>query len=161
MIPNDEFMDEVYRQSRLAMRADVTAEQIAAADAIGRVDASVVRAALSRVPPSWTLTQDFPQGGVFLRGSLKVIFTVQKYDDHRVWVHVSASGVNGYAGGFLPSWEDLKRVKHDFIGEDRWAYQVLPPAKDYVNYNPNVLHLYALMDGSPALPDFTMGLGAI
>jgi hypothetical protein len=56
----------------------------------------------------------------------------------------------------------MKRVKNDFIGEDRWAYQVFPSSKEYVNTNPNVLHLFSLFeDGAPALPDFTWGLGSL
>ena len=109
---------------------------------------------------SWSLIEKRGGGASFRRGTLQVIYTVQKYEDRRVWLHVSVCGRKG-AGFYLPSFEELKRVKRDFIGEDAWAYQVFPSAKDYVNQHPCVLHLYALMDGAPALPDFTWGLGAI
>ena len=52
-------------------------------------------------------------------------------------------------------------MKNDFIGLDRWAYQVLPPEKDYINDHPCVLHLFALLDGEPVLPDFSWGIGRI
>ncbi len=139
----------------------ITMEQMEAAEAMARVDDSVVRAALARVPPSWNLETALPAGGFFRRGSLQVMYTVQKYEDGRVWIHASVAGRRGERSWFLPDFEDIKRIKHDFIGEDRWAYQVFPSTKEYVNQNPYVLHLYALMDGSPALPDFTMGLGTI
>ena len=139
----------------------VTQEQIDAVEDKAWVDESTVRAALSRIPPSWSLCQASPGGGAFLRGSIQVIFSVQRYNDGRVWLHVSACGRTGASSWFLPSWEDMKRIKNDFIGEDAWAYQVFPSAKDYVNQHPYVLHLYSLMDGKPALPDFTWGLGTI
>jgi hypothetical protein len=146
-------------------------EQLDALDEMTRVDESVVRAALARVPPSWSMIEVIPAGAYFKRGSLQVGYTVQKYEDRRVWIHASVCGRKGSSLGpgdprhpstyYLPSFEDVRRVKNDFIGEDRWAYQVFPSAKDYINQNPFVLHLYALMDGAPALPDFTMGIGAI
>jgi hypothetical protein len=140
---------------------ELSQEQIDAAESIARVDDSVVRAALARVPPAWKLIQLLPAGGAFMRGSIQVLYTVQRYSDGNIWVHASACGRTGANSWHLPTFEDLKRIKHDFIGEDRWAYQVFPSAKDYVNQHPYVLHLYALMDGSPALPDFTWGLGTI
>lgn len=92
---------------------------------------------------------------------MQVIFSVLRYEDGRIWIHVSAC-LRTTSGGFmLPGWEDMKRMKNDFIGEDKWAYQVFPSAKDYINHNPWVLHLFALFDGAPALPDFTWGLGTL
>jgi hypothetical protein len=139
----------------------VTQEQIDAAEEITRVDDSIVRAILSRVPPSWRLIELTARGGAFRRGGIQVLFTVQRYGDGRIWVHVSACGRRGENSWFLPDWEDMKRVKNDFVGPDRWAYQVFPSEKDYVNQHPYVLHLYALLEGEPALPDFTWGLGTI
>lgn len=146
-------------------------EQLEALDKATRVDDSIIRAAMSRVPSSWSVIEAAPSGGYFKRGSLQVGYTVQRYGGSDIWVHASVCGRRGQSTGphdlrhsstyYLPTFEDLKRVKNDFIGEDRWAYQVFPSAKDYVNHNPYVLHLYALMDGKPALPDFTMGIGTI
>jgi hypothetical protein len=140
---------------------NVTQEQIDAVEKIARVDTEIVRGVMARVPPSWTLFQHLPAGGAFRRGGLQVLFTVQKYFDNRIWLHCSVTGRRGESTFYFPSWEDFKRVKHDFIGPDRWAYQVLPSEKQYVNQHPTVLHLYALLDGEPALPDFTWGLGTI
>ena len=136
-------------------------EELEAIEERARVEESVVLAALARVPPSWNMEQRLPAGGFFRRGSIQVMYTVQRYDDGRIWIHVSAAGRTGRDSWFLPEWEQLKRVKRDFVGENGWAYQVFPSARDYVNQNPYVLHLYALMDGVPALPDFTWGLGTI
>jgi hypothetical protein len=125
-----------------------------------RVDDAVIRGALARIPPSWTLIEEIADGAAFRRGSLQVLFSVSHQpNDDRVWIHVSVCGRTGRDKYYLPSWEELKRVKNDFIGDDRWAYQVLPPQTQYVNDHPFVLHLFATLDGAPALPDFTQGLG--
>jgi hypothetical protein len=142
-----------------------TQEQIDAVEAKAFVDDEIVRQIMARVPPAWNLIKHLPNGGVFHRGGVQVLFTVQRYDNGNgiwdIWVHASLCGWTPSGGFVLPNWEAVKRVKHDFIGPDRWAYQVFPSAKDYINQNPYVLHLYAKLNGSPALPDFTWGLGGI
>lgn len=124
-------------------------------------DPAIVRGILAKVPPSWGLVLTNPDGAVFVRGNIQVIISASYEKDHRIWVHVSCCGRRSETSYFLPSWDDMKRVKHDFIGPDRWAYQVFPSEKDYINQNPYVLHLYALLEGEPALPDFTKGTGSI
>lgn len=125
------------------------------------VEPAQVRAVLARVPPSWTLVERRQDGAAFRRGAIQVILSLELYDDHALWVHISLCGRTGQAKYCLPSWEELKRVKHDFIGDDRWAYQVLPPLTEYINRHAAVLHLFARADGEPALPDFTRGLGVL
>ena len=122
-------------------------------------DPAGVRAMLARIPPSWTMVSSTGDGAMFKRGGVQVICSLSREEDGELWVHVSACGREG--GRFsLPSWESLKRVKHDFFG-DGWAYQVFPPKEDYVNIHPYVLHLFGRFDGKPALPDFTRGTGSI
>jgi len=140
---------------------NIDQEQLDAVEARCAVDEDVVRAALARIGPAWKMIQREVGGGAFVRGTLQVIFSCCKYEDGRVWLHVSVCGRKGQREFYTPSFEELKRVKHDFIGEDKWAYQVFPSSKQYVNHHENVLHLYSLMDGTPALPDFTWGLGTI
>ena len=136
-------------------------EQIEAAEKIAYVDPSIVRAAMTRVPPFWRFVAELPNGGAFRRGNVNVIYTVARYGDGKIWYHVSASASDSRGEFRLPTYEEFKQVKNDFLG-DRWAYQVFPPEKDYVNINPHVLHLYALMDEKESvLPDFTWGLGTI
>jgi hypothetical protein len=125
------------------------------------VDEPVILQALARVSPSWELIQRLHSGGAFWRDNLQVLFTVQRYGDGKIWLHVSACGRTGPNSWFLPNWDQLKQVKSDFIGVDSWAYQVFPPSKDYINHHEYVLHLFAPMDGVPALPDFTWGLRSI
>jgi len=138
-----------------------TDEQLREAWKRHAVDPGLVRAALARVPPSWTFLDARDDGAAFRRGALIVLVSVAAYEDGRVWLHISVSG-NARPGKFyLPSWEELARVKNDFIGKDRHAYQVLPPEAEYVNIHPYVLHLWSTYDGERVLPDFTMGLGSI
>ncbi|HEY1861518.1 MAG TPA: hypothetical protein VGG61_14250 [Gemmataceae bacterium] len=124
------------------------------------VDQADVRAALSRIPVGWHQVATQPHGAVYQGQTLQVIISVERYDDNQLWLHVSAVGRTGRTAFYLPTWTQMKRIKEDFIGE-KWAYSVLPPTADYVNQNEYCLHLYARMDGSNALPDFTRGLGVL
>jgi len=116
-------------------------EQIDAVERVAFVEPEIVRGVMARVPPSWQLLKHLPAGAAFKRGGLQVLFTVQKYFDGKVWLHCSVCGRTGDASFYFPTWEDFKRVKNDFIGPDRWAYQVLPSQKDYVNEHPSALEI--------------------
>lgn len=145
----------------MTRREPPTLEQMMAVADRYPVDPAQVRAMLARVPPSWSLIEKSGDGAAFRRGVVQVMISLALYDDRNLWLHVSATGRTGEKKFHLPSWEDLKRVKRDFIGEDRWAYQVLPPEAEYINQHPCVLHLFALFENHPALPDFTRGLGTL
>ncbi len=136
-------------------------EQLEAIRQKAHVDPAIVRGVLARVPPCWKMQCHQEQAAIFWCSGIQVILSVVKYEDDRIWLHVSLCGRTGPGDYHLPSWEDVKRVKNDFIGSDRWAYQVFPNEREYINQNPHVLHLYALLEGEPALPDFTWGLGVI
>lgn len=79
---------------------------------------------------------------------LKVICSARIEKDGKRWMHVSFSRQDR-----IPDWNDLRLVKDTFIGRDRLAIQVLPPADEYVNIHPHVLHLWSCLDGRPC-PDF-------
>lgn len=79
---------------------------------------------------------------------LTVILEVEVVDD-QLWAHLS---VGGGAVRRVPSWEELGWCKTYFLG-DRRAIQVLPPAAEYINLHPHVLHLYAPLGHNP-IPDF-------
>lgn len=130
-----------------------------------RPDSANVRAALQRIKPSWTLTYrpDGEKDGsshAFQRGAIQVLWSMSREADGHDWIHVSLCGRTGARNYHLPTYEDVQRVKRDFLG-DAWAYQVFPDERHYINQNPFVLHLWSRFDGSPALPDFTHGLGTI
>lgn len=113
------------------------------------------------LPAGWQRSDELPvfdcHGIGELRG-VRVLFSAGVEDDGRVWLHVSLSRPNR-----CPSWEDCVAVKRIFIGDDRTAYQVIPPQRDYYNCGlpgrgQYVLHLWAPMDGT-ALPDFLRARG--
>jgi hypothetical protein len=58
------------------------------------------------------------------------------------WIHVSVSRPDR-----LPTWAELSKVKDEFIGPNREAYQVLAAAEDHVNLHSYCLHLWAPVDG--------------
>jgi len=93
-------------------------------------------------PPWW----EYPHGK-----PLRVLVSGRTEADGRRWIHVSVSNQ-----GRLPSWEALKKVKAAFIGDDKQALQVFPPASQwYTHYE--VLHLWHCIDGD-GIPDFRVPL---
>ena len=66
--------------------------------------------------------------------------------DDRRWMHICVSRDDRY-----PSWDELRAVKEEFIGEEVEAYQVLPRKSEYVNDNPNCFHIWSCLDG-PIMP---------
>jgi hypothetical protein len=110
-----------------------------------------VSAYLPRVlPDGWRVIDRWGDGYRYIhRGGLRVICDTAPIDG-REWMHVSCSREDR-----LPSWDDMKHAKETFVGNDRYAYQVFPPASKYVNHHPFVLHMYVALTGKPPLPDFT------
>lgn len=88
--------------------------------------------------------------GVYVRkDGLNVVLSVEmKKSDPRKWLHVSLSRQDR-----LPSWDDIKDVKDLFVGKDKTAAQIFPPKDEYINHNPNVLHLWCCLNKS-IFPDF-------
>jgi hypothetical protein len=75
--------------------------------------------------------------------------------DEKLWLHVSCARQNG-----LPSYDDLKRIKHVLVGSDRTVLQVFPPADKHVNIHKHCLHLFCCLGGN-VTPDFTHGSGSL
>ena len=108
------------------------------------------------LPDGWRLTETLLDGAFYKHADgLLVCASAMKFDDGKFWLHVSCSRRDR-----LPSWADLRRVKDIWIGRDKTALQVLPPASDYVNLYPNVLHLWWCLAGD-VTPDFTRGTGSV
>lgn len=53
------------------------------------------------------------------------------------FVHVSVARTDR-----LPSWEELNKVKREFIGDSYSAYQILSKKEDHVNMHEHCLHLW-------------------
>lgn len=111
--------------------------------------------AVSVVPAGWQEVPfpfDSPFSGCrrYVRkgDKLKVLFSADRHEDERVWIHVSMSFKNR-----VPSYQDMCDVKRLFIGPGRKAIQVFAAESDHVNIHPNCLHIWAC-DGSDGLPDF-------
>jgi len=82
---------------------------------------------------------------------IAVIVTVEELedsDDKRQWLHVSLSRANK-----LPGWKDIQLVKDIFIGKDKTAIQVLPPADEHVNVHQFCMHLWCCLN-EKIIPDF-------
>jgi len=86
-------------------------------------------------------------GRAWQRGPLYVIVSEQN-SGGVWWLHVSCS-----RAGRMPDYEDLKRVKRDFVGPERDAVEIHSKESEHVNLHPFVRHLWARADGSRVLPD--------
>ena len=85
---------------------------------------------------------------------LMVIASCGEYEDGKEWLHISFSRKSR-----IPSYDDMQRVKRDFIGEDKKAVFVLPEKENYVNIHKNCLHLFYSKENP--LPEFSNGTGSI
>lgn len=106
----------------------------------------------------WLFADDPRRAGRFTLLSpdgLRVIISGSTYDDGRRWLHLSVSRSDR-----VPDWEDLKRVKSRFFGDETTAVQVFPPNSRWVNVHPYCLHLWRCLDGEP-LPDFRERVGRV
>lgn len=141
-------------------RIDLNLSGVDLVAAAAAADASVVPAEWSPptvLPPAWELIIRSPDGAKYMSEllNLAAIISCRIEADGRPWIHLSVSHRVR-----VPSWREMRECKELFLG-DREAYSVLPPKARYVNIHPNVLHLFALLDGAPALPDFTSGTGSL
>jgi hypothetical protein len=105
------------------------------------------------LPIGWSEIQPSLGGGVWEYGErLRVITSGGWEKDDRRWLHVSVS-VLGQR--WLPTWEEMSRVKELFIGRDQYAYSIFPPASQYINLG-EVLHLWACCEPDyQPLPEFS------
>lgn len=91
-----------------------------------------------------------------LLNGLRVIETEEPETfDGRLWYHVSCSHQ-----GHLPSYNELKQMKRCFVGDERTALQIFPPAAQHVNAHPFTLHLWSCLS-EEVVPDFRNPDGSI
>jgi len=109
------------------------------------------------LPPAWRMVVLGEDGAKYENRAFKLraIVSCAEERDGRLWLHLSVSHRER-----LPSWREMVECKELFLG-NREAYQVVPPRERYVNIHPRTLHLFALLDGAPALPDFTRESGSL
>ena len=116
---------------------------------------------MKNYPKYWLVIEDRLDGTALqytaphsMRSGLRVITSVARELDGKVWTHVSVSRPNTN-----PSWCDLMFVRDQLIG-DREGYQVFPTSDKHVNIHPYCLHMWFCEEG-PVLPDFTHGGNSI
>jgi hypothetical protein len=113
-----------------------------------------------KCPPGWVVIHPWGDGFALRQviGGLRVIVDCEQKADGLPWLHVSVSRQS-----WTPTHEDMAMVKHDFIGPDRYAYSIWPPADRYINIHAHCLHLWARMDESEGrvLPEFSADLPGI
>lgn len=67
------------------------------------------------------------------------------------WEHVSVS-IGGRQATRCPTWEEMCIIKSWFWDEEDCVVQFHPPASEYVNFHPYVLHLWRPTDTNIATP---------
>jgi hypothetical protein len=113
-----------------------------------------------KCPKGWEVIRPWGEGYACGQkgGGLRVIIDCEQKADGSPWLHVSVSRKS-----WTPTHEDMALVKHDFIGDDRYAYSIWPPVEHYVNIHQHCLHLWARMDSPDGrvLPEFSAELEGI
>lgn len=103
-------------------------------------------------PDGWKVIRDIKtladDGTAYASGPLRVVFGFRRYDG-KSWAHLSVS-----CRDRLPTWDEMKRVKHDFLGPEIVALQVFAPESEWVNIHETCLHLWACMEDERPIPDF-------
>jgi hypothetical protein len=100
---------------------------------------------LPELSPDWRKIEDFffPPGHraatrfVYIPYTLSVLRSRSTMRDGTIWLHVSLAKRD-----LLPSWEEIKMVKNQFIGEDKEAIHVIPKTNEHVNCHRFCLHLW-------------------
>lgn len=102
------------------------------------------------VPAHYKRLATAEDGDAWEYNGLKVIRSGETIDGKK-WIHVSFSRKSR-----IPSYEDMIRVKRDFIGPNGRALMVLPDKKHHVNIHPFCLHLFHC-EGDDGIPEFSWG----
>lgn len=100
-------------------------------------------------PKGWTVIRQWGDGWAVQNGGLRAIIDCSIKADGNWWLHLSVS-----RKAWNPTHDDMAIAKAAFLG-DRYAYAVWPPADKYVNIHPYCLHLWARLDGTAVLPEFS------
>jgi hypothetical protein len=107
-------------------------------------------------PRGWELTGKWGDGYALREpGGLRLLIDASCKSDGKLWLHVSVSRKK-----YPPSWDDLKRVKKEFIGDNHVAVIVFPEASDFVNIHPYCHHLWHCIEAE-TVPNFTGEIAGI
>lgn len=99
-----------------------------------------------KAPPGYWQEMHSPLGKVtraweHRADGLYVLRSLSKTKNGEEWIHISCSRKSR-----LPTYEDLAKIKKDFIGEEMEAYQVMAKTSEHVNIHSYCLHIWAPID---------------
>lgn len=77
-----------------------------------------------------------------------VIVSKAEMDDGSEWWHVSVSRIDR-----LPTWEELEKVKREFLGDKTEAFHMVPKKSDYVNVHRYCLHMWSPIKVDMPIPN--------
>lgn len=112
-----------------------------------------------KLAPGWNRFDPAPPTGKIADGYLRkdgltVTLGVEEYAG-KDWLHATVSRPLQ-----VPDWKDLRDVKRLFIGPDKPAYQVHPPAAEAATPVSVVVHLWSPLGINP-YPEFWLWEGQI
>lgn len=103
--------------------------------------------------PGWHMIAESADGQAYRDNSGMSVIISGELHESKKWAHLSFARKTR-----LPSYADMIRVKHVFLGDDKKALMVLPGIDEWVNIHPFCLHLYHCLDND-GLPDFRGFIG--
>lgn len=80
--------------------------------------------------------------------NMRVLRSKSKMRDGTEWIHISVSRVDR-----LPTWQELSKVKEEFLGSDAEAYHIIPRASDFVNIHNYCMHIWSHVNNINRLPN--------
>lgn len=73
-----------------------------------------------------------------LINKMTVLRSISFMENGDNWIHVSVSRPDR-----IPSWEEIAKVKSEFIGDELEAVHVIPKSSDHINVHAYCMHLWA------------------
>ena len=93
--------------------------------------------------------------GPIYKHNYSVISSMHKEQDNKLWHHVSVS-----SAWKIPDYDVMKFIKHNFMDNNKDAFEVHAKRSNHVNIDSNCRHLWMCLD-EEVFPDFTNGSGSI
>ena len=112
----------------------------------------------SHLFPNWDRLQIKDDGVAFrhlIDDNMTCIVSDGIEEDDQQWRHISISHRNR-----MPDYDELKRAKELFAGNDCIGYLIFPEKFKHINIDPHCLHIFCPIEHKP-LPDFTRGSNSI
>ena len=88
-----------------------------------------------------------PRGALYGAFQIAGMRVISSGTEDERWEHVSVS-----CPGRIPTWEEMCAIKNIFWDEEETVIQFHPKKSEYVNTNPNCLHLWKIKNHDFELP---------